>query len=105
MPGAVGDVRDQALACGTCGESGRISSSSRQIVLHDLEVGPLVVAADIVRLAGLALLQDQPERPGVVVDEEPVADVVALAVDRQRLAGLGVEDDSGISFSGKWYGP
>jgi hypothetical protein len=38
----------------------------------------------------------------VVLDVEPVADLLAVAVDGQRLAGQGVVDDQRMSFSGKW---
>src|SRR5260221_15799 len=54
--------------------------------LDDLEVAPFAVAADVVALADPAAAQDQPERAGVVLDVEPVAHVLALAVDRQALA-------------------
>src|SRR4051812_41263408 len=50
------------------------------------QVGALGRAADIVGLAGGARLEDGRPRPGVILDEEPVANVGALAVDRYRLA-------------------
>ena len=39
-----------------------------------------------------ALASTTPKRPAMVLDEQPVADVLAVAVDRQRLAFQGVED-------------
>jgi hypothetical protein len=41
----------------------------------------------------------------VVGDEEPVADLLAVAVDGERLAGERVRIMSGMSFSGNWKGP
>ncbi len=73
--------------------------------LDHLEVGALVAAADVVLLAEPARGQDGPQRAGVVLDVEPVADVVAAAVDRQRLPASALSVTSGISFSGKWNGP
>src|SRR5664279_3480488 len=52
--------------------------------LHDLDVGLLTQAADVVRLAATALAQDEPDRGGMIFDVKPVADLPAIAVDRQR---------------------
>jgi hypothetical protein len=59
------------------------------------------VSADVVGRAGLALFQDQSQGAGVVVDIQPVAHVVALAVDRQRLAFQRVEDHQRDELLGK----
>ena len=55
-------------------------------MLDDIEVLALVAAADVVGLAGLALAQDELDPGAVVLDEEPVAHLLAVAVDGQRLA-------------------
>ena len=52
----------------------------------DLDVFLLIVAADVVGFAGDALRHDLDERPGVILDVEPVADLRTGAVNRQRLA-------------------
>ena len=54
--------------------------------LHDVEVGPFVVAADVVGLAGAPARQHQPQRFRVVADVEPVAHVHAVAIDGDRFA-------------------
>src|ERR1700730_16199136 len=53
---------------------------------HDTEIGPLGIAADIVVLSHPCLRKDNVEGAGVVLDMEPIADVVALAIDRDRFA-------------------
>src|SRR5690606_1761292 len=58
----------------------------------DLEVRLLVPPADVVRLAGLPRLEHAHERAAVVLDVEPVAHLLAIAVHRQRLPRERVED-------------
>src|SRR5690349_24129824 len=52
--------------------------------LH-IEIRQRAVAADIVDLAIAALLQDRQDAAAMVVHIQPVADLHAIAVDRQRL--------------------
>ena len=52
--------------------------------IDDLEVGALVAAADIVLSAGDAVRQHEQQTGAVILDVQPVADVAAVAVDRQR---------------------
>ena len=66
----------------------------------------MVVGADVVDLAGLALVQEQVQRLAVVFDEEPVADLLAVAVDRQRQVLQGVRArKAGSNFSTCCRGP
>lgn len=51
--------------------------------LDDLEVGSLVVSADVVDLAVAAVSDDQVDGVVVVTDIEPVTDVGTIAVDRK----------------------
>src|SRR5690606_29484324 len=60
---------------------------------HDFYIALLVMPTDVVSLADDTGFQYQTERPGVVFDEQPVADLVALAINGERLAFEGVEDD------------
>jgi len=50
------------------------------------------VAADVVGFAGLAFFYDFVQGAGVVFYKQPVADLVAFAVDRERFAFQSVED-------------
>lgn len=60
--------------------------------VDNVDVGALVVAADVVALADVALLERRDDSAAVVLNIEPVADLLAVAVDRQRLALKGVRD-------------
>lgn len=79
---AVGDVLDEIFGLAELLEDG----------LDDIDVGALIVAADVVDLADAALLQDQVDGMAVVLDVEPVADVLAVAIDRKLLVGQRVDD-------------
>ena len=58
----------------------------------DIDVLPLVEAADVVGFSDFALMENQVDGPGMVLDIEPVTDILALAIDRQRLAMADVVD-------------
>ena len=79
---AVSDVLDEVFGLAELLEDG----------LDDVDVGALIVAADVVDLADAALLQDQVDGMAVILDVEPVADVLAVAVNRQLLIGQRVDD-------------
>ena len=78
VAGAVGDVVEVVLG----------PAEVLEDQLDDLEVVLLAVGADQVGLADLALVEDRPDRAGVVVGVDPVADVEPVAVqlraDRRR---------------------
>ena len=71
---------------------------------HDLQIGLLIVPADIVRLPCLTARQDEAQGLGVIVDVQPVADIVSLTIYRQGLAGDGIEDHQGNQFFRKLIG-
>ena len=91
MAGPVGDEADQPLArAGGIGQAAVECGADRA---HHLEIAARLAGADRVGGAGLALLQHAHQRVGVVLDEDPVAQVGAVAVDRQRLALQRVQRD------------
>ena len=61
--------------------------------LDQIDVFPLVESADVVGLGHLAAMENQVDGPCVVLDVEPVADVLAFAVDGQRPAVADVVDE------------
>ena len=68
-----------------------------------VQIGALVAAADVVRLACNTSLEEQAQRLGVILDIEPITDVLSVAIDGQRLAPANpLMIMCGISFSGKW---
>ena len=60
---------------------------------HDIQIPLLVPAADVISLADLAGFEDAAERAAVILDKKPVADLPAVAIDGQRLAGQGMVND------------
>ena len=52
--------------------------------LDDVDVLPFVEAANVVRLGNLSVMENHVDGTCVVFHEEPVANVFALAVDRER---------------------
>lgn len=64
-------------------------------LVDEIEIAHLGAAADAVGLARFAPFEDDAQRAGVIVDMQPVADVAAVAVDRQRLATQRVVNDPG----------
>ena len=65
---------------------------SSRIRRHDLEVLALVRAADVVRLPRPAALEHAVDAAAEVLDEEPVAHLAPVAVDRKRVAVQRVQD-------------
>ena len=61
--------------------------------VDDVDVLPLVEAADVVCVSHLALMEDKVDGTCVVLHVEPVADVEALAVDGKRLAMADIVDE------------
>src|SRR3954464_4156643 len=60
--------------------------------LHHIDVLPLGVTAEVVRLTQTALLQNALDTPAVITYEQPVADLHPVAIDRQRLSIERVDD-------------
>ncbi len=76
----------------------------RANVLHQFEVGQLVVAADVIGLARRAFFEHGAERRAMVADIEPVADVLAFSVNGDRFAAKAFENDDGDELFGKLIG-
>ena len=66
--------------------------------LDEIDVLPLVESADVVGLGHLPLVEDEVDGAGVVLDEEPVAHVLTLAVDGEGFALTDVVDEEGYQF-------
>ena len=93
VAGAVRDIGDQIHV----GALGTAQHPVHRVDQHldDVDVLPLVEAADVVGVAHLALVEDEVDGAGVILDIEPVAHVLALAIDRQRLAVTDIVDEQG----------
>ena len=103
VAGAIGDVGDLGLVRLAVGARGLLPEQGADR-LHDLDVRFFVHPADVVGLAGAALVQHEPDGAGVVLDIEPVADLHAVTVDRQRFALEGVEDHQRDQLFGEVVG-
>ena len=94
VAGAVGDIGlEGAVRLAICPGAEVIQQGAEGV--DDLEVGLFVMAADVVDLAQGAFLKHQTQGPGMIIDVEPVADVVAFAVDGQGFARYGVMNHEG----------
>ena len=73
--------------------------------LDDVDVLPLVESADVVGLGNSAFVENQVDGAGVVLNEEPVAHVLALAIHGQRTAVAYVVDEERNQFLGELVWP
>ena len=80
------------VACAVAHELDLALAERRNNQLNDLEIGLFVVAADIINLADAAVANDKVNCAAVVLHVQPVADILAIAVDRQRLIVQHVRD-------------
>jgi hypothetical protein len=72
--------------------------------MHEVDVPPLCLSADVVGLARARAPHDRSAGGGVVLDVEPVEDVLPLAVDRQILHFEDVEDHEEDALIGELIG-
>ena len=61
--------------------------------LDDVDVLPLVEATDVVGFGYFALMEDKVDGTGMILHEQPVAYVLTLAIDWERLAVADVVDE------------
>ena len=87
MAGSVLDEGDQAA--GIASEMRRHFINQIADQLHDSDVGPFIVAPDIIGFPNPSPVEDKPEGFGVVAHVEPVAHVHSVAIDRHRLFAPG----------------
>ena len=62
---------------------------------NDVDIPHFIVTADVIDFADTALLEDEVDGPAMVFDIEPVADIEAVPIDRQRLVMQGIDDHEG----------
>src|SRR3954453_20062763 len=82
MPGTILDEVDQPLtSADTIIRSEFVHQDTYRS--DDLKVCLLVVSADVIALADTALLSNEYQGTGVVLDVQPVPDILPFAIDRQ----------------------
>ncbi len=95
MTEAIGDELDE----------GRRFLQLLEDVVDDLEILQFGIGADVVDFAGGAFQQDGEDGAAMIVDVDPIADVQAVAVDREGSSASARVIMRGMSFSGNWNGP
>ena len=91
MAETVCDIRNQLKTV-----SFRIFQDSIDSLYHDLDqvyILPLVETSDIIGLGYLSLMENHINRTGMVLDIQPVAHILALAIYRKRLTITYVIDE------------
>ena len=87
-----------------CGLYGRTWTQFIQQVaddMHNVEIGFFVPAADVVHLAQKTLFQHAADRTATILHIQPVADLLAVTVHRQRFASQGIDDQQRNQFFGE----
>ena len=90
-----------ARSVGDALERGRIGACQFDDLVGRLDVRHLVLGTNVVDLAGRAGMKDQIDRRAVVFDEQHLAHLHAIAIERQVLAVEGVGRKQGDQLLGK----
>ena len=64
----------------------------------DIDILPLIEPTDIVCLSDCATMEDYVDGTGVVLNIEPIADILTLAIDRERTAVAYIIDEEGYQL-------
>ena len=102
MSEAVGDVGDEVEVFAFFATKESVNGIDDD--LDDVDVLPLVEAADVVGFCYLAIVEDDIDGTGMVFYKKPVAHVFALAIDRQWLAVADVVNEERYQLLGELIG-
>ena len=102
MTGAVGDIGDEVEILAFLAAQQSVNGLDQH--LDDVDVLPLVEAAYIVGFGDVAFVEDGVDSSGMVFDIEPVAHVLAFAIDGQGFAVAYVVYEQGYEFFGELVG-
>ena len=64
----------------------------------DIDILPLIESADVVCLGDCATMEDGVNSTGMVLNIEPVTDVLTFAIDRERTAVAYIIDEEGYQL-------
>ena len=70
--------------------------------MHEIDIAPFRFSANIIGFSFFAAFKQHHQGLGMVIDVQPIADVGAIAIDRQGLPCRQFKIIKGISFSGNW---
>ncbi len=102
------------MACTVCDEGDKIHIlaflTTQQTVnslddhLDDIDILPLVETTDVIGIGNLTLMEDEVDGTGMILNKQPVAHILTLAIDRQRLAMADIIDKQRNQFLGELIG-
>ena len=92
MTGAILDVGNLGFVGLLVGAWAKLIKNGAQCV-DNVEVGLFVPATNVIGFTKLAGFEDAADCAAMVLDVEPVADLLSVTIDRQRLARQGVVND------------
>src|SRR5471032_690868 len=90
MPWTIGHKGDQPMIGAAVRGCELVEKSAYRF--DHVEIRSLVATADVVGLANSAVFEHQRQRPCMVFDIEPIADILTVAVNRQWFAGEALDD-------------
>ena len=99
VPGAVGHIGDEVHILPFLAPKQPVHRLNHHP--DEVDVLPLVEAADVVRVGHLALMENEVDGAGVVFHIQPVAHILALAIDGQRLAVADIVDEQRYQLLGE----
>ena len=102
MSSAVGDIGDEIHVPALLAAEETVDGVDEH--LDDVDVLPLVEAANVVGVGYLALMEDDVDGTGMILNVEPVAHVLTLTIDGQRLTVADVVDEQRNQFLGELVG-
>src|SRR5262245_10070734 len=85
VSGPVLDESDQVGIHAVAARAGFVEQRANSA--HYVDIGPLAVTADVIGFAGTTACQNGSYRAAVVEDVQPIADIHAVPVHRQRFSG------------------
>ncbi len=91
MAGTVGDVGDEVLIFALLTAEQTVDGLDDD--MNDVDILPLVEAADVIGVGNLTLMEDEVNGAGVVFNIKPVAYILTLSIDGERLAVADIVDE------------
>ncbi len=99
MTETISDIGDEIKVCAF--RPSELTVNRLDDGLYDVNVFPLVESADVVCFGDCALVKNQLDCPCVILHIEPVADILALAIDRKWFAMADIVDKERNKLLGK----
>ena len=102
MASAVGDEGDEVHILALLAAEETVDGVDEH--LDDVDVLPLVEAADVIGVGNLSLMENDVDGTSMIFNIEPVAHVLTLTIDGQRLTVADVVDEQRYQLLGELVG-